>query len=163
MGHKTNMPTKDDDSNSSTDALREELPWEEREEKLINEIIADCEAAEVVHEAKSKRCKMFYVLFGLPAIILPMVAALLSEYLSTENKMSVSVVLVFASMLSAIQQFFNFGKKAQTHSEFSGRFSELALSTRVEIVKPKRFRVACDVFLERVSRNMIQLKNSAPT
>jgi hypothetical protein len=157
------MANKDGDSNSSTDALREELPWEEREEKLIKEIIADCTIAEMVHEVKSKRCKMFYVLFGLPAIILPMVAALMSEYLPEKNKMSVSVVLVFASILSATQQFFNFGKKAQSHSEYSGKFSELALSTRVEIVKPKRFRVACDVFLERVSRNMIELKNSAPT
>ena len=150
------------DSNDSKDDNRIELPWEEREEKLVQKIATECKTLTVRHEKKAKQNKKMYVACGLPAMIIPIILAGVNSFLKQEHEIMVSCLLIFSGILTGISQFFNFGKKTQAHFEFAGRYAELLLTIEIEMVKPKRFRLACDVFLERVSKSYADLNNNAP-
>lgn len=157
------LKQEEESKSSSNDIVREEMPWESREEKLVADVIADCRSRELYHEKKRKFCKLLYIFFGLPAVMIPLITAGIADKVhGPDERIIVTVLLIFSSMLAAIQQFFNFGKKSQAHAEYSARFAELALDSDVELVKPKRFRLACDVFMERISKQVNQLKSGAP-
>ena len=57
------MKQEEDSKSSSNDIVREEMPWEAREEKLVTDVIADCKSRELYHEKKRKFCKFLYILF----------------------------------------------------------------------------------------------------
>ena len=150
-------------SNGSKDDNREELPWEEREENLIKKIAVKCEDFIAKHDRCAKHHKTMFVVFGLPAMLIPIVLAGINPFIKNRFELLMSGLLVCSGVLTGISQFFNFGKKTQAHLEYIGRYSELLLMIEVELVKPKRFRIPCDVFLERVSKQFGDLNANAPT
>ena len=146
----------------SKDDDRVELPWEDREEQLVQKIASECTIVSKEHENKAKYNKKLYVAFGLPAMLIPIILAGLNTFLTKEHELLVSSLLILSGILTGISQFFNFGKKTQAHFEYASRYSELLLMIDIEMVKPKRFRLACDVFLERVSKCFADLNANAP-
>lgn len=75
----------------------------------------------------------------------------------------ITCLMLIVGILVGINTFFNFGKQRQSHFEFAGKYAELSLEIGVELCKPKKNRIACDVFLERMSSKFNQLNNNAPT
>lgn len=65
-------------------------------------------------------------------------------------------------ILSGINTFFNYGKKENLHNQYQGLYDELACFIQHELVKPKKYRIACDVFLEKINNKMSNLNNHAP-
>ena len=55
-----------------------------------------------------------------------------------------------------------FGEKQSRHNAAAGRYCELADMIKMELSKPRTFRVSCDVFMERVFVKYQNINNYAP-
>lgn len=147
---------------SIDDEHRKELLWERREEIVINKWCEDCVIKSVYHHKKGKYNKILYSLFGIPPIIIPIVLGGVSSLIPCHSLLY-SVGMMCVGILSGVSVFFNFGKKAQEHSEYENRFFELGNEMETELCKPKRHRVACDVYLERTKQIYHKYCSLAPT
>jgi hypothetical protein len=70
--------------------------------------------------------------------------------------------MMLSGLFSGISMFFNFGKKTELHSNYSNKYFELANEIDSELIKPKRFRVACDVYMERTKLRYNSLCKHSP-
>jgi hypothetical protein len=66
-------------------------------------------------------------------------------------------------LFSGVGMFFNFGKKEQLHFEYMNRFFELANEIEAELSKPKRHRIACDVYMEKIKQEYNKYTSLSPT
>ena len=128
---------------------RKELLWERREEDLINSWSLDCVARSVFHNEKSRENKIKFGIFGLPAVLIPIILSGISPLLPC-NSLTSSIILMFAGLFSGITMFFNFGRKQEEHNNTSNKFFELHTDISSELSKPKIYRIACDVYLEQI-------------
>ncbi len=74
----------------------------------------------------------------------------------------VSLALVVTGALTSVNQFFNYGKKAQKHSEYANLYSSLSNTVARELSIPKAHRQACDVFMERITARFEAIQVAAP-
>lgn len=149
-----------DENNSTDDDNRRELLWEDREENLIMDITRKCEAIAIRHHIKGAVSKRLYAFWGVPGIILPVVVASLNEYL--EEKYYASVAMLTAAICNTIGTFFNYGKMSQKHFDIAGKYEELSQEVQMEMCKPKRHRIACDVYLQKTVSKFNNLNSNAP-
>ncbi len=147
---------------SLDDSNRQELLWETREETLLLSIQNKCDRQSDWHEKAGYSKKRLYVLFGIPTTIIPLVTASLTQ-MKGVDPLVITCLMLVVGILTGVNTFFNFGKQRQSHFEFAGKYQELSLEIGVELCKPKKNRIACDVFLERMSSKFNQLNNNAPT
>ena len=146
---------------SLDDENRKELPWEKREESLILKWGDDCNIRSVKHDIKGKKFKIKFAMFGIPSIFIPIILSGVSPIVGCHS-IVYSLGMMSAGLFSGVNVFFNFGKKQQEHFDYSNKFSELFNEIESELSKPKRFRVACDIYIERVKSEYNALCNKAP-
>ena len=103
---------------------------------------------------------MWYSFFGIPSTLLPIIAATLSQMQADE--LIVTVLMLACGCVTGMNTFFNFGKQRQQHFEYAGKYQELAMDIGLELCKPKRNRIACDVFLHSISSKFNNINNGAP-
>lgn len=149
-------------SSESQDREREEQPWTEKSEKFIRKIQQDCIDKAHAYDKASRDSKNKYTRYALPGVVVPIVMSVVSPHLPIEYKYVDGIALASIAVLNGLSTFFNFGKKFSQYSEFCGKYSDLASYIEVELSKPKRFRVAADIFLERCSVRIADLNNNAP-
>jgi len=149
-------------SQSSEDGDRVEMPWQSREETFLENLKEDCIHLSNCHEIASKSSKCKYTAFQLPVVILPLVLAGISPYLPEGYNALRDMCMLGTGLLSGISSFFNFGKKQNQHNEFSGKYQALSAMIHAELIKPRRFRTALDVFLERVTTQKSHLDDGSP-
>jgi hypothetical protein len=70
--------------------------------------------------------------------------------------------MMMSGLFSGVSMFFNFGKKQQSHLQYSSKYFELSNDIECELSMPKRHRIACDVYMERVKLKYNNLCNQAP-
>ena len=149
-------PSKDSMDNPD----RRELFWESREEKLLHGWKDDMIVKSKKHYLRSKKFKKLYLVFGCITIFIPLI---LSGIIDMDiHPYVISFLMIFSGMVSGLSTFINFGKKFQAHSEFDNKYSGLALEIESELRKPKKNRIACDVFLERMRLTYGNLDMQAP-
>ena len=145
--------------------IRDELPWEEREEEQVHVWRQQSTELSRQHGLNSKRHKKMHRCISVPSILIPIIGGSLGSLpivpAEVQLYMNAGLLLV-TGVLVALNTFFNFAKKHTQHSEYENRYLELVDVIDREMVKPKRFRPPCDVFLEAVSRQMARLKAGAP-
>jgi hypothetical protein len=154
--------TPEDNSTSSEDTDRLEMPWEQREEQYLQAIQTQCRTQSTSHEAVSKTAKKQFASCSIPSIVLPIVLGAVNPYLSEEYNYINSVGMMLTGIIGGVNTFYNFGKKTTVHNEYAGRYAELAGYIQAEMCKPKKFRVQCDLFLERVNQKFNSLNSNAP-
>jgi hypothetical protein len=150
------------DSTSSADVDREEMKWESREEKYLDSIHKQCLDLSEQHNNASKKAKTKFGACSIPVIIIPIVMGSVNQYLPAGYEYINSTGMMLTGIISGINAFFNYGKKTTQHNEYAGRYAELAGYISAELIKPKRHRVALDVFLERTNQRWSSLNSSAP-
>jgi hypothetical protein len=150
-----------DKEESKDDEYRKELLWENREERLLLGWVDEIKIRTVKHSSNAKKNKIKYALFGVPSILIPISLGGLSSVIP-EHSLIYSVGMMISGVFSGISMFFNFGKKAQSHSEFSNKFFELTNEINSELSKPKAYRVACDVYMTQIKINYNSLCKHAP-
>lgn len=149
-------------SSESQDRQREEQPWTDKSEKFIRKIQQDCLSKAKAYDQASRSSKKKYTRYALPGVVVPIVMSVVSPHLPTDYKYVDGIALASIAVLNGLSTFFNFGKKFSNYNEFAGKYSDLASYIEVELSKPKRFRVASDIFLERCSVRIADLNNNAP-
>jgi hypothetical protein len=140
---------------------RMELLWESREEDLLLEWGAICKSKSIQHDTQGKTNKMRFGVFGVPSVLIPIVLGGLSS-VAPSNSLIYSLGMMGSGLFSGVNMFFNFSKKAQQHFEYSGKFAELATEIETELCKPKKHRIACDIYLERIKISFNALCSQSP-
>jgi len=146
---------------SVDDSQRKELLWEKREEILLLNWCDACIKKSKQHEAKGKENKTKYGLFAVPAILIPIILGGLSQVMPCHS-LGYSLGIMSAGLFGGINTFFNFGKKMQLHFEYANRFAELAVDIQAELAKPKRHRIACNLYVGQSKMKYQGLSSSAP-
>lgn len=149
----------------SQDMDREEMKWGESQERQIMLWQKQCLENSLAHKRASGRNKRLYYGTALPITLLPLLASTVQTLFPPVcGKPPLATISIgFASTaLAGISTVFKFGHKDQLHAEFENRYHELYVNVQKEMSKPKRFRIACDVYLESISAEMNRLIASAP-
>jgi len=154
--------SKKSDSSSKDDPNREEMPWDSKREEFVWKIHKDCIEKSTAYDTASRSAKKKYTRYALPGVVVPIVMSVVSPHLPQDYSYVDGIALAGIAVLNGLNTFFNFGKKFSNYNEFSGKYADLAGYIDVEMSKPKRFRVALDVFLERVSTKKSFLDANAP-
>lgn len=144
--------SKDSDS-------RKELLWEEREQNLLLRWKDQMEKQAKLHKKSGRRYKKLYAIFGVPSALIPIITSGLTNFISPLTQ---SILMITTGTLIGISTFFNLGRKYTEHLEFQARYDELARDLEKELAKPKRHRVACDVYMERIYLQFSGLNARAP-
>ena len=147
-------------SEHSDDVLRSELPWQPREEVFLGGIAERARSLSARHSAAAGFARKLYSIFGIPGVLLPLVAASLNEW--TDIPWLASVLMLMAAALSALNTFLNNGNKAVSHDTASARFAAVDGAIQKCLAIPKAHRIACDVALERFSSQMDSATAAAP-
>lgn len=150
------------EESSKDDSSREELLWEEREEKYIRDIEHECRALSQTLEKIGKRKRYWYAIWSIPSMLLPVLAASVNEMAPDNLKYMSSLLMLGSAMCTTINTFFNFGKKSQQFFEHSNKYRELSDDISVELCKPKKYRLDCDLVLQRVSMKRNSIASTCP-
>lgn len=129
---------------------RTELLWDTREEKYIKDIEQKCKDHSMELQKKGYRQRMCYRLWGIPSMILPLIAAAVSEY-AIEHKAYGTILMLLSAVCTSLNTFFNFGKRYQQLFDGSQKYQELADEIGLELCKPRKYRLDCDLVLQRVN------------
>lgn len=147
---------------SVDDENRKELLWEKREEKVMCKWCEDCKYRSIQHGKKGKKKKFLFGLFGIPTMLIPIVLGGVSSIVPCHS-LVYSLGMMGTGLFSGISMFFNFGKKEQLHFEYENRFFELSNEIDSELSKPKKHRVACDVYMEKIKQEYNKCCSQSPT
>ncbi len=143
-------------------AVRIDLPWSTNTESELQNIQKSCYQLANDHHKGMKRTKLRYTIFGLPSMLIPLVIGGTGSYIDERYDWVRSTALIVTAINSGILQFFNFGQKSSNHNETSGKYSELGDLIKLELAKPEKFRVSCDVFMERIFVKYQNINSTAP-
>jgi len=154
--------TPNSQNSSKDDPNRRELLWDRREEKIFHEWIKQSKAKVQIHKRKEKFCKMKNIIFSVPCIVIPIISSGLSGILPC-NSLENSILMMIVGILNCINTFFDFGRKQEKHGIFANRYFSLITEVESELSKPKRDRVACDLYIEKIKQMYNNLHLTEPS
>ena len=146
---------------SKDDPSRVEMLWEQRGESVLLRWCDECEKRTIQHKIHGKRNKLRYAVFGIPTILIPIVLGGVHSVVPCHSLLY-GLAMMAAGLFSGVNMFFNFGKKQQAHFDYMNKFEELSNEIQAELCKPKRHRVACDVYLEKIKQHYGALLSQSP-
>ena len=152
----TRIPSKTD-----SDVIREEELWSSDNTKFLVTWSDEMEIKAKKHDANFTKYKARYNALSIPTILLPLLCSPLTSYIE-KYPMITSLTLICTGMLSGINSFFNYSKKAQKNDQYSNLYSQLSREIKTELRHPSRFRMPVDKFSERVYQKYSSLDSSAP-
>lgn len=155
-------PSTRSSDRKSVDCERVELLWEDREEKQIRIWRDQAVVRSQSHAKKASHFKHMHYSFGMTSIALPFAGTIVSTVFLTGSKQIAPILLATTTLVQGMNTMFNFGQKAERHSDYSNRYSELETVIDKELVKPRSMRIACDVFMEHVTATLGRLAGGAP-
>ena len=144
------------------DENRHELLWEDREEVVIRRWLTDTLKRSEYHGAKGKKLKSIYNALGIPCFILPLIMSSLTG-LHDWSPIVYSLMLVVLAILNGFMTVLNLGKKSEAHLQYENMFHEFYINAEAELSKPKRDRIACDVYISETKNRYTGLISGAPT
>ena len=149
---------------SEADRHREEQPWDDASEVLLEEWCAKSVGVASKHDREAKRAKALHALWGLPTVVIPVVIGPLNSLFSTDPllKNVELVALCLSGVCGAVTTFYNFGALAERHFTFSAKYSDLITDIRHQLAKPRKYRSACDVVTLRINMLFDSINNNAP-
>jgi len=150
------------DSSTSSDIVREEEKWSNKNELYLQQIRDKCTEKSKAHDMSSHKNKKFYIYASIPTIILPLVLANTTSYIPTDYNYVEPLGLTCIAIINGLKTLFNFSKKTEVHNTFAGKYSEISDDITTQLSRGKRFRIALDVYLERITSSVRILDASAP-
>jgi len=94
--------------------------------------------------------------------VLPLILANTANHIPDDFTIVEPLGLTFVAIINGLKTLFNFSKKTEVHNVFSGKYSELSDDISTQLSRGKRFRVAYDVYLERITTKLRDLEGTAP-
>jgi hypothetical protein len=146
-------------------SLKMNEPWTEASEKLLKSWLDICVNKSEFHERQGKYFKWKNQLYGLPAILIPIVITPLVLILNispiTAEIVSTSS-LIATGVFNGVHRFFDFQKKSFQHLEYSGKYNELKTFIEVELAKEREYRFDADRFIEITQAKIDFLNQTEP-
>ena len=158
---KRNNSNSETSSTSHDDLYRKELLWEKREEKIFIKWLENCRIKSKKHDTKTKICKLKYGICSIPAITIPIIVSGLSSSISCDSTEN-SILMMITALFTCMNTFFNYGKRQEKHEQYTNKYFELANEIESELSKPKRHRIACDVYMEKIKQKYNNLHATEP-
>ena len=153
-------------STEDKDSLRSagEEAWTSEAEKLVGGWANDATDKGKKHSERASSHKCLHSIFGLPSILLPVAFATLTPLIDgVPAHMYIQVGSYIAiGVISGINAFYNFDKRASKHEYYASRYNDLANDVRYQLYKSRRFRVASDEFLARIQAKLSALDEKEP-
>lgn len=147
---------------TSDDNNRKELLWTTKIEDVIRDWHSKCVEFSDIHGIRSKYHKKIFYGLGIPAAIIPMTLAAVSDIITDDWRSVMVICLIITGILNIIIGFLNSGKRAEAHLNFEALYSELSIEITSELVKPQSYRQDADVFIQRIMDRFNSLNNRAP-
>jgi len=143
---------------------RKNEKWSQAHEELLVKWRESSTKAAEEHNKSAKVNKSKHVIFGLPAILIPIVLSPVSIALDGNGALPyVSMVgFVTSGLFSAIHTFFDYSGKTQRHFDFEARYSDVVSTIDFELSKSRQYRRDSDEFLMDIQKTFDYLGSSAP-
>jgi hypothetical protein len=147
---------------SVDDPTREELLWCSRYEDLCDGWMQDSITRSKKHGRLANKFKCRANIFGFLNIFLPLLLASSTPFIIDEYTIMYQVLLFVVSLSAGTTALFKYENKYCKHSEYENKYLEFVDDVRSELVRPKRHRMAADVFVERTKNQHSKLLSGAP-
>ena len=158
---RTMESNEDNSISSKDDPNRKELLWEKREEDVVRKWVKEMREQSKKHYKAGKKHKRLHEWITIPSILIPVISSGLTPLLQPYPYVSTGLMLT-VGVLTGINGFYGFASKKERHLNYEGLYSVLSTEIEKELCKPKKNRIACDVYLESISMKKTQLDLSAP-
>lgn len=151
--------------------LRSEELWNESTQALLQRWRDDCATKSDTHHSKGKCARTLSVVWGVPAAVLPALAAPLimfepsredSVHLDEWLHVAETAAVVLGGVCASICSTFDFSGRAERHFSFSARYYDLVTDIDHELAKPPLHRQDVDTFALRARMIYDSLNRSAP-
>ena len=155
----------EDDENTpiSTDDIRYDELWTERNELFLREIQDKCNTLSNKHDLASHKNKKRYVKTAIPAMVLPLILANINLINGFDFKEYINPIgMTVVGIINGFQTLLNFSKKTQLHNEYAGKYAELSAIIDKTLIRRKKYREPFDVLLERFTTHFNNLNSNAP-
>ena len=136
-------------SDSSEDIVRVEEEWTSENQQFLKSIMNDCLDLSNRHGIASHYNKKKYICCSVPTIILPLVVANMSIFLTVDY--ITPVCLTSVSILNGLSVLFNYSKNAELHAQHGGLYADLAAEISTILIRSKAFRQPFDITLQRIT------------
>lgn len=147
-------------STQSADIPRVELMWRKEIQDLFDVWLQTCEVRIEAHAKACKINKFRHRFFGVLTILIPTILSGVTQVYSPP--LLVTFGFIINGILSGIQTLFNFGGLYTAHNEYSAKYEDFKRAMEAELVKPRKFRIAADVYLKACEMKLNALTRSAP-
>ena len=157
---------QDIEESSKDTTNRVEMLWNNKIESLFRFWADECKENSEKHRKASRKNKILYNVFGIPAIIIPIFMSSVNQFYekqSTEVAILVNSIGYFLTgMLTGINTFVNYSSLYERHNNSEYRYNELYTDIQSVLIKPKRDRIPADVCLETFKLKFEHIKEFAP-
>ena len=114
------------------------------------------------HHVAGHKNEKRYIYTSIPAVVLSLALANVSLFLPSNLTAAEPIGLTRVGIINGLQTLLNFSKKTEIHNIYAGKYSQLACDITTQLTRGKRFRVALDVYLERITTRVRDLDENAP-
>lgn len=140
---------------------RPELMWTAKNETFIKDWMKMLKEKIALHNESGEKYKIMYRYMSIPAIVLPVImSSFLEEFES--HTLILKLILIFLGVFQGITKFVNPAKRSETHFQFEAKYNAVLWDLKLEIVKPKPLRTACDIVLHKNNEKITQLQETEP-
>ena len=141
-----------------------EEPWSDAQEVLLTEWRKTAFEASLAHEKAGQAAKKKNVIFGLPALLIPLCMTPASAVLKGVPWFNYVEMIGFmaSGCASALVTFFDLSAKREKHFNHSARYGDLVTDLDAELARPRAYRQDVDTFQLKIKMWMDGLNRSAP-
>lgn len=143
---------------------KKDIHWNEPIELLVKSIGEKALSLSWLHNRSEKRYSYLNNYLAIPSIILSTVVATVGSIFAGNDTASYasSFVSIIVSILSTLNSYFLFAKRAEAHRITAISYSKLYLQISIELSLPRNKRQSVKIFLKNVSEQVQRLNEIAP-
>lgn len=150
------------DEEDEDDYERREMSWTNQIEERLTLISEEADDKSIAHEKHAKCKKKLYYITSSISIIIPFIITFVNAVNDTQqykhNFELMNIILIMSSgIISALNTFFNWGKKHSDHDVASIRYEELKTEIDTVLIIKRRYRNPADVTLKSFTNQIESL------
>lgn len=145
------------------DIKRIEMRWHSQQELHLHDIAQQCRDSARVHRRWGRWCKIAFSVLSLPCVVLPLAVGALENHAARSHmRWFIPASMISVGVLNGINTLLDLGRRSESHFSSEQLYATLRSEIQLVLVKPRRVRVAADVFLERVNQRFCSINDKAP-
>jgi len=140
------------------------LEWSDQIELLIKGLGEKAHSFSILHKASEKHYSYLNNFLALPSIVLSSVASVVSVGFGSDQGISYvsGGISILVSVLSTLNSFFSYAKRAEAHRITAISYSKLYLQINIELSLPRKKRINVKDFIKIVSESVVRLNEIQP-